>query len=613
MTRASSTVEHNADKPKLVVLLHGMMSSPRDLQEVKDVVVDTYAWCEIFEPRLAYAGWNGFTSKHPSQLVAELVEQICERWRDAGRKGQPFGSIVLVGHSLGGLLARKLAIVAYGEISPEQAPFEPELAELREPREWAGAIERIVLLAGVTKGIAADTANDWWTQQKLRAAFAVAECVAHNGIITQSRQGYPFIVQTRLQWLALFSHPQHLPEKQKRPSNLQVVQLIGTRDGLVAPDDTIDLVDLLSAPESFTVLELPDTDHTGARQVRSPHREPLFRAALTHTANQLANNKANVVASRDKPRVSKPELYVSGTAPDPHVTDVTFVVHGIRDRGHWTRKIARKIEIEVKAADDPECPRSVRSMTASYGYLTMLPFLWLGVRRSRAAWLMDRYVEMRALYPKACFHYVGHSNGTYLAARALKDYPAARFTRVVFAGSVVRRDYDWNKLLSAKGDERPRVGQLLNYVATSDCVVALFPNGLQFLSFFDLGGAGHTGFRLFDGARANGTLKTANNNSYQIEYISGGHGAGIKESQWDDIANFVAFGREPKATDPDYTRQQSLTTRLLGLVAPTALLTIIALLLSIFAVTWYFLPIPIRSTSVWLVLFWVLWIVFWIL
>ena len=60
---------------------------------------------------------------------------------------------------------------------------------------------------------------------------------------------------------------------------------------------------------------------------------------------------------------------------------------------------------------------------------------------------MDKYAEAKALFPNAEFSYVGHSNGTYLLARALTDYTCCSFKYVVFAGSVVRTDYNWSKYL----------------------------------------------------------------------------------------------------------------------------------------------------------------------
>jgi pimeloyl-ACP methyl ester carboxylesterase len=123
------------------------------------------------------------------------------------------------------------------------------------------------------------------------------------------------------------------------------------------------------------------------------------------------------------------------------VTDVVFVIHGIRDKGFWTQKIARAIKLEAASRK-----QDFRSVTTSYGYFAMAPFVLWWVRKQKAEWLMDQYAEARAHYRQAHFSYVGHSNGSYLVARALRDYPAAQFKRVALAGSVVRTDYRWHKL-----------------------------------------------------------------------------------------------------------------------------------------------------------------------
>jgi hypothetical protein len=171
--------------------------------------------------------------------------------------------------------------------------------------------------------------------------------------------------------------------------------------------------------------------------------------------------------------------------PQPEVTDVIFVIHGIRDAGYWTHKIARRVREKGKRLG-----RVVATETSSYGYFPMLRFFLPGERRIKTQWLMDQYVEACALYPNARFSFVGHSNGTYLLASALRDYRCCRFNRVLFAGSVVRRQYDWDRYIA-----RGQVQEVANYVATADWVVAFFPKALQTLGIQDLGSAGHDGFR----------------------------------------------------------------------------------------------------------------------
>jgi alpha-beta hydrolase superfamily lysophospholipase len=108
----------------------------------------------------------------------------------------------------------------------------------------------------------------------------------------------------------------------------------------------------------------------------------------------------------------------------------------------------------------------------------LLPFLLPWARRKKVEWLMDQYTESKAKYPEAEFSYVGHSNGPYLLAGALRDYRCCRFKNVVFAGSVVHTDYDWSEFL---GSQPQRVKVILNYVATSDAVVAFFPKAMELL------------------------------------------------------------------------------------------------------------------------------------
>jgi hypothetical protein len=209
--------------------------------------------------------------------------------------------------------------------------------------------------------------------------------------------------------------------------------------------------------------------------------------------------------------------------PQPEVTDVIFVIHGIRDAGYWTHKIARRVREKGKRLG-----RVVATETSSYGYFPMLRFFLPGERRIKTQWLMDQYVEACALYPNARFSFVGHSNGTYLLASALRDYRCCRFNRVLFAGSVVRRQYDWDRYIA-----RGQVQEVANYVATADWVVAFFPKALQTLGIQDLGSAGHDGFR---SAAVS-----------QVSFVKGAHSAAIQEDNWDAIADFILSGGPARA------------------------------------------------------------------
>ncbi len=565
-------LDRSPDADTLVILIHGLRGGPEQLRGLAACVRSAHPGCDIYAPAMPYGGRKLLTSTSPARALADLVGGIEGIWQERkARTGAGYRSIVVVGYSIGALFARRVAIAAFGEHSA--APFEPSLSGFAEPREWAGAITRIVFLAGMTKGWEPTQALSTLDTIVWRAASLILEFTpARHGVLLEARSGYPFVAQTRLQWLALM--------RQDPAPKFDVVQLLGTIDDFVSPDDMIDVsVDLLRE-EKFSLLELPHTGHLDAVRVAPPGpgtasedavRWELFAKAVFAPLDLLASDPQAVAFS----------LLADGSLarPDPSVTDVVFVVHGIRDKGFWTKKIARAIRREAAAAPSTGKPRKVQSMTMSYGYLPMLPFIFPTVRRGKTAWLMDRYVEAKALYPEAVFHYVGHSNGTYLAARALADYPAVRFGRIVFGGSVVRSDFDWRAHVRAG-----RLGSILNYVATNDWVVAIFPSGLRAL---DLGAGGHAGFRQLGNPSGTGRpditiAPLGTSPSYQLNYISGDHGAAIRESQWDEIAGFIVSGARPSLDTTDYEGRQSRLVKTFGVLPPLWLLLFAAILLGLY-------------------------------
>jgi hypothetical protein len=256
-------------------------------------------------------------------------------------------------------------------------------------------------------------------------------------------------------------------------------------------------------------------------------RRDLFVLAVSGTRDDLARV---AVTGRDLLQLlpaeagRRGELDTStGLARSPD--DVVFVVHGIRDKNYWTRKVAR-----VVATYGRQIGRRVVAVAPSYGYFAMLPFLFPWTRRVKVEWLLDHYVTIRAAHPDARISFVGHSNGTYLLAGAIASCPAATFANVVFAGSVVRSDFDWRPHLNGG-----QVRRVLNYVATADWVVAIFPRVFQLIRLQDLGGAGHDGFFAEPG------------HVKDVEYVTGRHNAAIDERHWDEFAAFVLTGTAPSS------------------------------------------------------------------
>jgi len=142
-------------------------------------------------------------------------------------------------------------------------------------------------------------------------------------------------------------------------------------------------------------------------------RKAIFQEALIEKETTLRNNQ---ILPSDERLIEA----------NPNITDVVFVIHGIRDTGYWTHKIARKV-----VALGRKESRQFETETSTYGYFPMLHFLLFARRRAKVEWLMDQYTEDKAKYPNAQFSFMGHSNGTYLLAKALEVYPSWRFKNVV--------------------------------------------------------------------------------------------------------------------------------------------------------------------------------------
>ncbi|MBR0779245.1 hypothetical protein JQ625_30885 [Bradyrhizobium diazoefficiens] len=477
---------------------------------------------DVYAPKLPYA--NRLRSVRAEKIIVDLLDAIDPIVALHGA----YERIVLVGFSLGGIFARRLFLIAAGNPPGFQLekPFESA-----HPRAWAPQVERLVTISAFNRGWQVTGRTDWYSSFILNLLGLIGHLSPHDWRPTlfDARLGSPFTVQTRLHWMAyrrwhadirsskIVDKDLGLPVSRTRDPI--VVQLVGRQDSFTSPLDLVDIAvdghDPSSPHPRYFYIEMPDTNHERAIVLTgATARKEMLAEALAQPPQALA-----VIAS--DPSLLADDIPQS----DPSVTDVIFIMHGIRDDGFWTHHIAKVVR--EQAAKAPV----IRARTPSYGYFAMLPFVLPWIRRQKVEWFMDQYVAAATQFPNADFSYVGHSNGTYLAARALKDYADAHFKHVFFAGSVVRRDYDWLDLLSAA-----RVKKIHNVPAAADWVVALLPKSVEGWKKIDLGGAGFDGF---DQAGKHPDL------TQPTLFANGKHSAAIAESQWEHIARFIVHGTVP--------------------------------------------------------------------
>ena len=512
----------------LIVILHGLSGKPERMRWIRGAVrmattSDKKEWLPHPEFLIPTLPISPLSFVHPNEIVEDLLTEIDRRWE--ANKGA-YDKIILIGHSVGALIARKIYVVACGE--QKDAPFEEQFAN-RMCRPWAHRVDRIILFAGMNRGWQIDLhmglkrAFLWQSGVFIFSAYDLLRVIfglrPHHASIMSVRRGGDFITQLRIQWLRM----RHAKKHKKRdelhhamvhgaeyhPSIGQAitVQLLGSIDDIVSPDDNVDLI----SGSDFYYFDVPYSGHKDVIRLDDGDagvmRAMLFRKALIYTKSQLGECS---IIPHDDPRIR----------PNHKKRHIIFVLHGIRDEGHWTSKVARKV-LELARCHNRLDEFGIE--TAAYGFFPILPFLLPWKRRQKVEWFMDRYAEMVARYPNAHFDFIGHSNGTYCLAKSLKLYSCCRVRNVVFAGSVVRQGFDWDKYIPAQA------ASVLNYVATADWVVGFFPNFFETIPVADLlGGAGHRGFY------PHRDVKNAT-------YVRGHHSAALREQNWDHIAHFLSL------------------------------------------------------------------------
>jgi pimeloyl-ACP methyl ester carboxylesterase len=550
-----------ADKRKLVVFLHGIRPVIQSrLRTFHQALVEDMPDAEILAPELRIKSL--FCQVSAAEIAVGIIGLIDTAWQRHGG----YDEIVLIGYSAGGALARKVFLGAWGQ-GGRRVPYEDSggFDKLLAPKEWAPKITRIVMLASLVAGWQAAGRQRWQAWLALNASGLLGHVLSLKQLtFFEFRRGASFIVNTRLQWIDFV---------RTCPTRVvPVIQMLGSNDGIVAPDESFDFA------SAFYFIEVPNSDHLQLLDVNRSEfkgqaldqqrtRRELLRSAL------LGETPSNKPTSKLAPAPvieSALNIQILGDfmppEPNPEVEHVVFVIHGIRDDGYWTKKMATRIKLLGE-----QHKQVWRSITPSYGYFTMLPFVFPWIRRQKVEWLMDVYAQATSRYPNATFHFVGHSNGTYLGAAAMRDYTGCFFNRVVFAGSVVHPSYEWS--LQAKNSG---VQAVMNYVATRDWIVALLPNAVRRFRRFDLGGAGHLGF-VESGPRPE--IKS-------MQYLIGGHSAGIREERWDEIAHFltrtVHVSGAP-VVSKEYLEQQGRTIRALGWLSPVLVIAAVLLGTVVFA------------------------------
>jgi pimeloyl-ACP methyl ester carboxylesterase len=522
---------------QLVVVIHGLFPSALKLRALQTEVEKALPEADLLIPKFPL-----LSNDSPIQFAEDVVRAIDEAMETRAKKNGGYDKIIILGHSIGALIVRKAYLFAMGQTQDRTPKLDVE------KRGWVDRVERLILLGGVNRGWSfrkkpADM--HWWKYFWFCVAISATKFLGILRCIHAMQRGTPFIANLRIQWLNLI---------RDGIEPAPTIQLLGSIDDIVSQQDNIDV----ESGAQFKYLPLQKTGHgdiinfSGAL---GEMRKAFFLKALLTDVGELQGST------------------LTALKPDKTIEHFIFVVHGIRDKGFWTRLVAKQIEGAAP-------PRQVRTTTASYGYFPMLDFLLLSERQKNVRWFVDEYTEALAKYPKAKMSFVGHSNGTYLLASALKRYPACTFHRVVFAGSVVPRKFDWDSFIPG------RVSAIRNYVAADDWVVGIFPRFFEYFERLkqpDLGSAGVNGFTSHSG------------HEYEAHFVKGGHGAAIDPSNFRAIASFILDGKEEEIPEKIKADEPSAIVSVLSNLAFLVWAFLAAVILwGLYAVvSWQDFPAPV--------------------
>ncbi len=505
------------DSSALVVLLHGYDSDPARLADIKKEINAQLPNADLLWP--AYEEGND-SNVNPFELASMIEALIDETYSESGKRSAgAYKKIILVGFSLGTLLLRKTYLYGLG--------VKENYLDRSPAHEWASRVERILLMSGMNRGWSLEEKPEDMSAFKYhgyRALTPLFRLLPYWKFLKSFERGSPFVANLRLQWIRFIRET----PKQAAP----VFQLLGSVDDLVTARDDRDLY----IHKDFTFIPVQGAGHNSLIQFDDTtigrRCKNKFIEALTET----------IAAIKTK---YQEDQHVKQTSIDTSEKHIVFVLHGIRDYGGWTGDIREELE---RVATNLGLPLP-KVVTAKYDFFPMGRFLLFPARQKNVRWFMDEYTEQIATYPNpnSKVSFVGHSNGTYILASALRKYTTMRMHRVSLAGSVVFREYPWDQIILEEG----RVEKLRNDLASADWVVGLFPKLFDQMNWSDIGSGGFDGFN--DNA----------GNEFEGRYYKGGHSAAIAPENQESIATFILTGqikRDPKLlTDSQPVALQTLS------------------------------------------------------
>lgn len=403
------------------------------------------------------------------KAVAEQLAVQIRTWA-----GEPFGpegpkEIILVGHSIGGLLVRQAFLLEL-----ERTALKTEIPS----NSWTSKVTRIALLASPNAGFQRN--NLPWYLRGVMALASFGPYLTAEDI----ESGSDFITDLRLRWFSLWvknlvarrdSNPPRVDDTKGAdlPALPLVVQVLGDRDDLISTDDVLDAKYLPGTAQ----IAVPKAGHGDLVDLsRRATDDPDLRYRLLRHA---------IIGTLDSA-----DFAAQGRKDEP----VYILLHGIRSSryGNWVRKLADAL------SDNPSSTTAPIVYAPSYGFFSAIEFALPWTRKQNMRHFLHWYGNYFVTHDADNMYFAGHSNGTYMLGRALLQVPSIRFRRIYLAASVLPRDFPWSTIVQRGQAGLAQETNPVNVIhcdrGSKDRPVGWLCSALNGLGMRDIGTGGYDGF-----------------------------------------------------------------------------------------------------------------------
>ena len=539
---------------RLIVLATGTDGSPQKWRPLlnqlheEDLIAGskwlTFNHCGFWN----FHAFSKFFTKSIETLSLELKSKIEQHWQAAVVSGEPFDDIICIGHSMGGLIVRQAYLVAAGAYP----------GSVKSEIPWVEKVSRFVLIASTNRGF---KANNFLVS----AVVDLSSATGWFPILRDTVQGSAFVTNLRIAWIRYFSSFQG--------TEPIMIQILGTEDSLVKREDSIDIQQFPNGVQ----FDIADVNHDNLYRPKERNLEVSEEWNLRYKFLKWAILQYEPQTTEQIPSENRGSVTVNSGESAPETTTV-FVIHGLRDSNSgW----ASQLEDQIRNLTNGK----IAVVRSTYGYFSAFNFFFPWLRRQNIRWFQDEYSYRFALNPKTEFHFIGHSNGTYLLGESLKRVSAMRFNRIYLAGSVLPCEYPWQ--------ERFDLGQLRelrNDRSYWDWPVGILCSGLRGLGMKDIGTGGFDGF-YFDDPRIE-----------DVSYYNGGHGEPLCKKNHTSILAFVLNGDRSHPPNVPTTIQSPVKFKFISRRAPyfVPFLLLLALCIVFLWIRWIFQGFAWNSLAFWL-------------